>query len=100
MRGCLSFPLPNQSKPFRRGEHRTRQTFWQLIVCMSVETTSGFAFMDAAPLLEEERHSCDSALVSQRHHPYGVHGASTGSALSAHNDPVDSGEINSAKIFE
>jgi hypothetical protein len=44
-----------------------------------------------APVLEEERHAGHLALIAQRSRPIGMHGTSVGTALTAIDDPTDTG---------
>src|SRR5438128_6914005 len=73
---------------------------WLVIVRAAVQAAACLLFLHAAPLLEEERDISCSALVTKRLDPRGVHRSCAGTAFATNDDPVDTGEIDRAEIFE
>jgi hypothetical protein len=51
-------------------------------------------------LFEKEQCSLLIALCFDRSHPFGAHGPSTVPAFSADNDPVYTGKVEDAQVFE
>jgi len=83
-----------------RGLYRTRdaasrppcaRTGRQLVPSAAVEDPAPGLRRRAAPLLEEEGHACDLALVTQRSRPVRIHRPGTRSGLAAGDDPVQPG---------
>ena len=53
-----------------------------------------------SPLLEEERHLQATALIANREHPLLSHRPGSRPALTPDDDPIDSCQIDLAKVFE
>ena len=73
---------------------------WQFIIGDPIEGSTGFTLTHSAPLLEEERHFELTTLLFQRSNPFGLHGASTSTALTAYDHPVDVAKVENAQILQ
>lgn len=71
-----------------------------VVVGASIQFATGDALADAAPLFKEERNFGFGAFTLNADDPLGRHRSSTGTALPAHNHPVDSGEVEVAQVLE
>jgi hypothetical protein len=56
--------------------------------------------LDATPLLEEKQDFRAGALCLERCDPIGLHRTGAGTAFTAHDDPVDTAEIDPTKVFQ
>src|SRR5262249_25524735 len=87
--------------PAHRGGRRRRRNYGRiLIVGFTQELAPMPRLLHAPPLLEEERHPGRSTLVANRQYPLLVHPPRPRPALSPHDDPVNTLEINFTEIFE
>jgi hypothetical protein len=71
-----------------------------IIVGAAIQFAAGDTLPDAAPLLEEERYAGAPTLTLNADHPLFVHRASTGTAFSANDHPIDSRQVELPEIFE
>jgi hypothetical protein len=58
-------------------------SFWKFVVSSAVQHPAGFGFPDAAPLLEEKRHTGTAALRANVPNPTDTHRAGAGAAFAA-----------------
>ncbi len=71
-----------------------------VIVGSTFQRSPELFLLNAAPLLEEERHVCSRALLSDVEDPRSVHLSSTSATLAANNDPVQPSKIQLTEVFE
>jgi hypothetical protein len=58
------------------------------------------ALANSSPLLEEEWHAGRAALSLDGYNPLAPDGPRAGTALAAHNHPVDGSQIDGAEVLE
>jgi hypothetical protein len=72
----------------------------QLIISSSVELASSNLLIDASPLLEEEANSLLLTLPQEVLNPRFLYRSRAPTALSSHNDPVDTREIDGSETLK
>src|SRR5690348_11151380 len=88
-------------------ESRWRQTDisntkgrWHLVVSAAAKFAPGSSFAYAAPLFEEEWNAKVSTLPFDGQYPFRFHRTSTWSAFTAHDHPMNSGELKLSEVFK
>ena len=65
-----------------------------LVPCATLEYSSGFLFVYAAPLFEEEGDVGRETLIADVGRPFGFHRSCFRAGFAADDDPVDTIEVN------
>src|SRR6516165_7212235 len=73
---------------------------WKLAVGATLQLPTVLRLSHSAPLLEEKRDGRAAALISQGKDPFPFHGPRSCTALTANDDPVNSGQVDCAEILE
>jgi hypothetical protein len=71
----------------------------KFIVAFAFETSPGFGFAYAAPLLEEEGDLALAALIAQGQSPLFLRNSGTSSTFSADDHPIDPVQVQLSNIF-
>jgi hypothetical protein len=69
------------------------QQFGQIVIRAATKAPALFGFVQAAPLLEEERNARFLTLPQNRQDPLLLHRPCTGSALAADDHPIDATQV-------
>ena len=72
----------------------------KLVVCASLENSSGERLSYSTPLFEEKRNLRLLALISNGSDPFGLHWPGTRTALASYDYPIDAGQIESSEILQ
>src|SRR5437588_6865927 len=80
--------------------HGIRMKLRHFVVRAAIQEPAGGCFANTTPLLEEESDSVATTNLANVFHPAFLHWACPCAAFTAHDCPVDAGNLKLSEVFE